>query len=836
MARNRLFQIFSKVAEVKPGEELITLLFSLYFFFITAAYSIIKSLRVAHYLEKEGAKKLPLAYFLTALITGLVVAFHSKLQLKIKRPILTGSSLVFFTLTGFLFWLAFPHDWEWLPLVYWVWSNILVVLLVTQFWLQVNDTFNPREAKRLIGLFGSGGILGGILGGELTGFLGRTEGSSNLLLIASALLAACLFVIYSIHLWERANPAGRHKTEEKAEKKEQERSSEGLKVCFDAVRKSRYLMLIAGSVVIALVVSTLIDWQFNHAIEHTASIKQNLTSFLGHFNAGLLVFSLFFQLFLTTRLIKFFGVRLAILIYPALLLILSLGLGVFPAVLFALLVKGSDKSLHYSLDQSIHKILYIPVTPEVKHRAELFIDMFLDRMAKSVGAGLLFLFILFGLGVNLISFFSAILILVWIFLNSMVSREYAGTIKQKLQLRWSRADKAVAEKVDLDYTKLVFDTLESKNRSSVLYAMHLFDLIKQEKMTPEVKRLIAHESSEMKIHSLGSLFEAEESSLLPETEETLSEDVLKKEVEEIMSLDVYQEVMKKHMENVQRDKNQEAVASRMEMAKALGFMDPRSPLISNLSAFLSDDSPHVRRYALESAGKLRRRDYVPALIRSLTDPLAGEDAASALQKYGIKIVGTLGDYFRDSEEDPRIRKAITSVLSRISGQEAADILLKELETAGTEMKSETIEALDKIRSEKPEIMFPEQIVKDGIFREIKTYGQALLKPLKLESETKEKRIEEDRQRRDVLLMNVFKLLGLIYFHEDMAKAYQNIKTATKDSLDYALELLDNVLPKDMKALLFFLIEDLPFKERMKRCRALLGDDRSLKKRRAKKAS
>ncbi|MGB8952006.1 MAG: MFS transporter [Candidatus Aminicenantales bacterium] len=822
MAKNRFLTLLSRVAEVKPGEELITLLFFLYFFFITASYGIIKSLRVAHYLEKEGSERLPLAYFITAVFTGLVVALHSRLSHKVKRHILTGSSLLFFTLTCFLFWLTFPRDWAWLPLAYWVWANILAVLLVTQFWLQVNDTFNPREAKRLIGFFGSGGILGGIIGGELTGLLAKSEVSSNLLLLACAFLAGCVFIIHSIFLWERTNPAKERKPEGKPKEKGPEPPAEGFKACLDSVRKSRYLTLLAGSVVIALIVSTLIDWQFSHTIEHTAFIKRNMTSFLGHFNAGLLFFSFLFQLFLTPRLIKFLGVRPAILIYPGILLVCSLGIGAVPGVLFALLIKGSDKSLHYSLDQSIHKLFYIPVTPEVKHRAELFIDMFLDRLAKGAGAGILAVFFLFGLGIREVSVLSVGLILVWIFLNIKVSHEYTGTVKQKVKLKWGRADKAVAEKVDLDYAKLVFDTLESKNRSSVLYAMHLFDLIRQDKLTPEIKKLIAQESSEMRISSLGSLFEAEGTSLVPETEETLSEDVLKKEVGEIMSLDIYQELMKKHMENILTEKSEESVPGRMEMAKVLGLMDPQSPLIRNLDRLLTDASPDVRRYALDSAGKLKRKEHVPALVQCLTDPSTGADAASALEKYGPKIAGTLGDYLRDPEEDMALRKAVASALARISRQEAVDILIQGLEEEHQELDTEITEALDKIRSENSEVRFPEEAVRKKIVQEIQSHCRGLLEFHKPGPVGKGNQpAEEILSHPDALRMNIFKLLGLIYPRNDMAKAFQNIQTGTKDSIDYAVELLDNALSKDMKNLLFLLIEDLPAKEKAKRCRSLL---------------
>ncbi|MCK4557092.1 MAG: hypothetical protein KAU47_06210, partial [Candidatus Aminicenantes bacterium] len=327
----------------------------------------------------------------------------------------------------------------------------------------------------------------------------------------------------------------------------------------------------------------------------------------------------------------------------------------------------------------MRELLYIPISPELKYKAKVFIDMGLNRFAKAIGATILILMPLLipafrgeaGLDtlkdanvlekpgvvektevseksgvlekpdvgkksggqrltdeselpdirkkiVRRVSVVSLFFILAWIFFNLKVSKEYTKTIKKKLEIKWDRADRLVAEKVDVDYTKLIFDTIESRDRSSVLYAMHVFDLIKQDKLTPEVKKLISHKSKEVKISALGGLFESGEIGLLPETDEIISEDVLEKEIGEIMSLDVYQEVMKSYVERALKDESMESETTKMEVAKAIGLMGSESPLARKLEELLWDESPEVSKYALESAAKLRKKEYVPALIQKLT--------------------------------------------------------------------------------------------------------------------------------------------------------------------------------------------------------------------------
>jgi AAA family ATP:ADP antiporter len=795
-----------------------------------ASYYIIKPVRDAQFLEEMGALNLPIAYLLTAFVMIVFVDLYSRLQVQVKRRVLIISSLIFFIVTCLFSRQPFIRDSSWIPLAFWVWANIYISVLVTQFWILVNDVFNPREAKRLIGFFGSGGLLGGILGALLTGFIAGVD-PDILLFISAGILILGVFVVNYIFIWQRKKKPITYKAQNKNKEAGQERAKAGIIECFKTVRKNYYLMLLAGVVILTFIITTFIDYQSKTVISALKPKMPEMTGFFGYFYAVLLVFPFFLQLFLTSKIIKRYGIRFALLLFPLVLLLCSFCIGIFPTILFfAIAIKTGDKTLSYSLNQSVRELLYIPVSPDLKNKAKIFIDMFLNRFAKAIGALILMVFIIFPsddprhwiIRVKIVSIITVVFILAWVIFNLKVSREYTNTIKQKLELKWDRADRLVAEKVDVDYTKLIFDTIESKNRSSVLYAMHLFDLIKQDKLTPEVKELISFKSHEVRASSLGGLFESGETALFPETEDTLDEEVLEKDIEEIMSLDVYQEVMKDYVEKALTDKSIESETTKMEVAKALGLMDAHSLLSQKLEELLWDESPEVSRYALESVAKLKKKEYVPVLIQKLISPITREDASSALEKYGSNIVGTLADYMGDKEEDLDLRKRVASILASIGTQDAADFLVWELEEDRKDMDVELIDSLDKVRSEKPDIQFQETIVRAKIFKEIKRYCQDLIELYDLISTGKKEEREKSLQRDlSVSFMNTFRLLGLIYPHEDIIKAYQNIKTETKDSMAYAVELLDNILEKEMREVVFPLVEDLPLEERVKRCLNLI---------------
>lgn len=73
----------------------------------------------------------------------------------------------------------------------------------------------------------------------------------------------------------------------------------------------------------------------------------------------------------------------------------------------------------------------------------------------------------------------------------------------------------------------------------------------------------------------------------------------------------------------------------------------------------------------------------------------------------------------------------------------------------------------------------------------------------------------------IIYVDIFKLLGLLYPHEDIIKAYQNIELSTKDSIAYAVELLDNTLPIEIKTRLFPLVDNISTEERINLCREVL---------------
>ncbi len=821
MRKHFFYRILPSLIDARREEFAPSVVLFFYFFFITASTYIIKPVKISLFLEWLDIKILPLAYLLTAIFIGFFAALNAKFLNSLNRKFYISLNLIFYIATLLLFRWLFQFEWKWLSLVFWFWADIFTVTSVTQYWILVHDTYHPRQAKRLIGFLVSGGLLGGVTGSLLSSLLPKIMGTKNLLLICPLVLVLCLGLMELLRKLKIPKD-GSEESKSDYPKKSKIDFLEG----FHLVAQNRHLFFLSGIVASAIIVTTLVDFQFNSVIKEEFKVLDSRTAFLGSFFSLLLIFSTLFNMLVTTRILKTFGLRFSLLITPLSLLIGTITVFFVPSTAFIYWItplKGVDKSLAHSLGQSVRELLYIPVSPEIKYKAKVFIDMFVSKLARAIGALFLFLaLIVLKFNIRMISLIVLFVVLWWITLNWSITKEYIGIVKRNLQIKWQNADKFISEKIDVDMTKLVFDTLQSKDRSSILYAMNMFDLIKSNKLSPELKKILSSKTDQVRARSLDSLLDLEGEEFLPGFDDSLEAEDLNTQVKEIMSLDVYQELMGDQIAQIVLTKERGDEVSKMEAAKLLGMMTPTPQVIFLLGRLLREDWPEVARYALESAGELKKREFIPLIVSHLKEPANKEVASQILVDFGTKIVGTLKDYLSDGNENIKIRKAIPEILFRIGNQKAANLMIVELKKRDSNVGLELIESLFKLRTKNPNIQFRHQDVLPEILFLIRKGYQILLEIHSLISDEKKKYLVSDLDRNLARsLKEIFELLSLIYFPEDILRAYQNISSGKRKAADYSIELLDNILKREIKEYLFPLIENVPFNEKARRCRKML---------------
>lgn len=789
---------------------------SAYFFLVTAAASIVKVTKTSVFLN-GSADRLPFAYLISAVVMGFIVIFNARFLRRLPLRATIPGSLGFF-IAGLLFLrLLLPGHPKSGPLMilFWLWGEIFLVMSVAQFWILANDVFPPRRIKALVGSFVKAGLLGGIAGSLAASRLARPLGTVNLLLVTAAALVAAGVIVLPV-LARPAPPLPDEGSEKPAP-----REAPGYLKGFRVVAGNRYLLLLSGTMFAAMTVTTLIDARFNTILKETMTKEAARTAFLGAFSTILFIVSYLLQAGLTHRVLRRFGLRTALMVTPVTLALGTAAVVFVPAAAklwWGAALRGADKSLTHTFSQSTREILYVPVHPRLRAQAKVVIDMFVNKLGDGAAAVLLIAAnALLHPGWRGYSVITAIFVMGWMAMNIRLIKEYGGVVKENLRLSWPDADKLVLERVDVDAAKLVFDTLESRNQSSALYAMNLMDLVRRERLSPELKDLLNAETSRVRAGSLDTLLDAGGGPLFQDWDEAIEDEALDAEVREILALDVYRDVMKTRFEAWAERPAGGADTASMEAAKALGRVPAGSPLAANLRPLLRSDSPEVVRYALESAGKLGRREFVPLILPRLQSPLLADAAAAALLAYGERIAGTLGDALVDPDEDAAVRAALPGVLARIGTRRASAALLRALRRRDADVRTEVIEALVRVRGDHPETALPGDIVSAEVRKSVAA-ACGLIERLARGGPKNETVAAEASLGR--IFKQVFDLLSLVYPHGDIVRAWQNYTRGERRAVDYSLDLLEHLLRREDKDLVLPLLEEAPVEEKARRCREL----------------
>ncbi len=701
--------------------------------------------------------------------------------------------------------------------------------------MTANEIYNPRQAKRLLVFLNSGGLLGSVLGGLLVVLLSEGPWGFVLMPLACLMLFGCVFVVTAIFRLHRSRPPGAARDRAADERPAGTRA--GILESYRAVRKDRFLSLIAAIVAVGIVVSTLIEFQFLSAAYLRYDEQPALQAFFGLFDAALTVFAFFLNFLMAGFLLRRVTAPRTLLLTPALLLVCSVAVLLTPfGLVSGIVVRAFDESLAFSVNHPFREIMYIPIAAHLRHKAKAFIEMFVSQFAKVAGAVVLLGFALllnkrvegftplFDAGLaRYLSWVVIMLLVPWVVFGLKLGKAYLATLKRNIQPLWEPAERRLDGKVDVEYAKLVFDTIDSRNFSSVLYALHVFDLLARHKLSPELRKIIAAKNEEVLARSLSDRLEPGADALVSLADEGLAPEEIAAEIPIILSSDLYQRVMRPYVDKTIQGGAASEI-ERMEMAKAIGLMGPDSLLAECLTPLIDDENPAVAGLALKSAARLKKEEYVPAIIRRMGVPANREDAVEALREYGDGAVGALERRLLDRAADLALRQAVVEVLGWIGTHRAVRSLTEELEYGTGELDGRILDVLDGLRARHGQVPMPLSTARRKTSALIAKFcGDFLALQAEGPAPGGTGRRHDLARDLEATFANIFKLLGLYYPQEDIRRAYQNITSGSRNEVAHAVEWLDNALGKDLHNVLMPIVDDLSLPEKTARFRKILED-------------
>ena len=315
--------------------------------------------RDALFLGRFDAELLPWVDMTLFAVVAGVVAVYVRIGRRIGLDRVLSGSLVVFGLVGLAFAaLARLPGSAWLYPVVYVWVGIFGVLAPAQVWTLANYVVTPREARRLFGLVGAGATLGATVGGLLSNALARRFGAESLLVAMSCMLLLATALVG--RLW-RLRHTG---VVEREANGSPGRGSLGRSL--GVVVTSPHLRAIAGIVLLSSFVTALAGWQMKAIAQQALPGKNALAEFFGAFNAWVGVLCLLTQLLFTAGILRRLGIGQVLLLLPLGLLGGSFGLLAAGTLAAAVILRGVDKVLRYSIDRPAVELLYLPVAPAAK--------------------------------------------------------------------------------------------------------------------------------------------------------------------------------------------------------------------------------------------------------------------------------------------------------------------------------------------------------------------------------------------------------------------------------------------------------------------------------------
>jgi len=370
------------------------------------------------FIQFLGADALPYVWIWTALVMALLIAwYHRMVGRKSRVLVVSGSCLLFIALLV-LFRLLFERPNPATAVAFYIFVDILSVVLVEQFWSLTNSIYSTREGKSWYGFIGTGGLLGGLLGGGLAALILKYTRlqTPDLLLVAAGILLVILVLTWLMarrgiyaEVGNRRQPSGSPGT-------------------WRSLKKNRYLLLIAGILLLGQLVDPIVEFQFLKTVEANYAELEGRTKFLSTFYSLLGGVSIAVNLGLTPLVHRFLGVIAGLATQPLLLGLFSFGFYHHPSLFLSGAAKISDRGLSYSINRASKELLYVPIDSVLIYQAKAWIDMFGYRLFKIIGSLVILLFTSWlpvTLGVPQLSWFTIGICVLWLLLLVVIRREYA---------------------------------------------------------------------------------------------------------------------------------------------------------------------------------------------------------------------------------------------------------------------------------------------------------------------------------------------------------------------------------------------------------------------------
>lgn len=407
--------VLRRMVDVHDSEVGALFLACAYGFSVFTAYAIVRPLRDAMALA-GGVRDLPWLFAGTLAAMLAAHPLYSALVSRWPRRVIVAFTSRFFALNlsaFFVFGLILEGQAQlWLARVFFVWTSVFNLFVLSIFWSYLSDLFTPSQARRLFGFIAVGITLGGIVGSFLTATLAGVIDPLFLLPLSIVLLELSAQAASRLASPETAVP-------------DTDRKGLGGGV-FEGVRNvvtSPYLLGVASFMLIYTVTATFLYFIQAEVVSSALIDRAARTVFFARIDLAVNVLTVGLQVMATGRLIRRFGMAAALSLLPIVCIVGFLLMGSTPTLLAIAVFQIARRTTNYAVTRPAREVLYTVVKRADRYKAKNLIDTVVYRAGDQIGAWAWALMGFVGLGALATTWVAAPLSVVWLILGAWLGRQ-----------------------------------------------------------------------------------------------------------------------------------------------------------------------------------------------------------------------------------------------------------------------------------------------------------------------------------------------------------------------------------------------------------------------------
>lgn len=803
----------------RSKEQSTLILFFLHNFFISIGTVLVYVSANIILLENHPEFSLPIAYILSTLAmmgVGKIYEYyeHHYLLQKLSSRVLLAV-LMMSLLMGLIVYLS--HS-IFTAVGIMVGFRIIYLLVNLEFWGVSAVVFDVRQSKRIFSVIGSGDVPAKAIGAILTVLIHSTSVLAILISVAFVMFLLAFFTqkrTFQLTEMPEAQP----------ERKIRKEDSKFIQQLFGG---NRLIFEMCIGLVAVSLSATWIEYNFFVNVKYKFHSQHDVIAFVGYMLAITYSISTIVKLSLSSKVIDRFGLRNALLFLPVGTVIISATLVVLSSFRndeTSLLIDFSAAYLLFevmrrTMFDPVFLVMFQPLSTHQRLKGHTLAKGFYEPLGMGIAGLLLYAEYYFDFSFTWIHFgFTVLSAFIAFYYLSRAFRHYIMELKTALSKRFLNNDELV---IKSDAFQVILKNIESEKPEEVLIAIDWILRYDAEKLGEILPKLLQHSSDKVRLRALQELKRNTGNEKVLETliqnifqesnvecrklgvqilaksqkfdtqklqELLTSSDIALTEGALIGSLTVKNSLGEARLKALcETESSLEEKTAALEIIKSLHLLAYESFVETSLK------DENLREKAIETAGKLATPNLIKALTGLLSNHLVAKKALRQLIAIGEPSLAEIKQL--KGSNDVFVLQKVVSFCEKFQSNESKKLLFDLVENKNWEISTAALKALGSYPKDDSQQSYFEQILKEEL-----THTYQLLSGFgALPDETLQHEIDQTSDR-------IFYILMLLYDRDIVQDAMQGVEHSSREKRANALEILDNIIPREIYKCLHALLDD-----------------------------